>query len=99
RTCRRRESSGMDQGSDVDQEGRIDALLQRVAELTEAVAARDSFIAFAAHELRNPMTPIMGQIELLLGAIRSGRGTPDKIEERLVRLQQAVHRYLKRATI
>jgi signal transduction histidine kinase len=89
----------MNQGSEVDQAGRVDALLQRIAELTEAVAARDSFIAFAAHELRNPMTPIMGQIELLLAGIRSGRGTPEKIEERLVRLQQAVRRYLKRATI
>jgi two-component system, OmpR family, sensor kinase len=39
---------------------------RRLAELAEAVAARDNFIAIAAHELRNPMTPMIGQIELLL---------------------------------
>ena len=31
-----------------------------VAELTQAVHARDAFIAIAAHELRNPMTPNAG---------------------------------------
>ena len=41
-------------------------LQRRNVELMEAVAARDTFIAVAAHELRNPMTPMIGQIELLL---------------------------------
>ena len=50
----------------------LEDLQYRVAELTEAVAARDAFIAVAAHELRNPMTPIIGQIELLLSGIRTG---------------------------
>jgi signal transduction histidine kinase len=29
------------------------------------VKARDDFISIAAHELRNPMTPMIGQIGLL----------------------------------
>ena len=44
----------------------LEELQQRNAELTAAVAARDTFIAVAAHELRNPMTPMIGQIDLLL---------------------------------
>ena len=46
---------------------------RRLAALTEAVAARDSFIAVAAHELRNPMTPIIGQLELLLRGVKTGK--------------------------
>ena len=33
--------------------------------LTEQVAARDSFLALAAHELRNPRTPIISRSALL----------------------------------
>ncbi len=74
-------------------------LYRQLAELTEAVAARDTFIAVAAHELRNPMTPILGQIDLLLSAIRAGRCRPEQVEQRLERIQHTVHRYLKRAAI
>ena len=41
-----------------------------VAELLKAVRARDEFIAIAAHELRNPMTPMLGNIEHLLSVSR-----------------------------
>lgn len=71
----------------------------RIAGLTEAVAARDTFIAVAAHELRNPMTPLIGQVDLLLSAIRAGRCTLPQIEQRLERIQRIVHRYMKRAEI
>jgi signal transduction histidine kinase len=37
-----------------------------VAELTQAVHARDAFMAIAAHELRNPMTPLLGYAEHIL---------------------------------
>jgi len=76
-----------------------DGLHRRIAELAEAVAARDAFMAVAAHELRNPMTPILGQVDLLLDAVRAGRCSPPQIEQRLERIQQSVHRYLKRATV
>ena len=41
-----------------------------VAELTQAVHARDAFIAIAAHELRNPMTPMLGYVEHILSVGR-----------------------------
>ena len=68
------------------------------AELTAAVAARDVFIAVAAHELRNPMTPMVGQLDLLLTGLRAGRLSMEQIEQRLVRIQNAMNNYLKRAT-
>jgi two-component system OmpR family sensor kinase len=78
---------------------RIKELEQRVAELTSAVEARDTFIAVAGHELRNAMTPLSGQIELLLAASRAGRVSPEQIGYRLGRMQQAVRYFLKRAAI
>ena len=76
-----------------------DDLRLRVAELTEAVAARDAFMAVAAHELRNPMTPILGQVDLLLAAVKAGRCPLEQVEQRMERIQHSVHRYLKRATV
>ena len=73
-------------------------LKHRLTELAEAVAARDTFIAVAAHELRNPMTPIIGQVDLLLAAVRAGRYSLEQVEQKLVRIQQATNRYLTRAT-
>src|ERR1700761_5614060 len=55
-------------------------LRDRIAVLTAAVEARDTFIAIAAHELRNPMTPIIGQIDLLRSAVRANRSTPEEID-------------------
>jgi signal transduction histidine kinase len=47
------------------------AELRQLAEtLRQSVRARDDFIAIAAHELRNPMTPIVGVAELALIAAR-----------------------------
>src|SRR4030088_2261038 len=45
---------------------------QLIAELREAVRARDDFLAVAAHELRNPPTPILLSVQLLRIAERSG---------------------------
>jgi len=75
------------------------ALHRRIAELCEAVAARDAFLAIAAHELRNPMTPILGQVDLLLAAVKAGRGTPEQTEQRLERIQHNIHHYMKRAAV
>jgi len=72
---------------------------RRVAELTEAVAARDTFIAVAAHELRNPMMPIMGQLDLLLSAIKSGKCSLDMAQQRIEKIQAAVQQYMKRAVV
>lgn len=74
-------------------------LRQQVETLREAVQARDDFIAIAAHELRNPMTPIMGLTELALALSRRTGGTDHpRITALLERLQQAVQDYVGRAT-
>ena len=44
-----------------------------IEELREAVRARDEFVAIAAHELRNPMTPILMQVHNLVTAARDPR--------------------------
>jgi two-component system OmpR family sensor kinase len=71
----------------------------RIEQLTLAVAARDTFIAVAAHELRNPMMPILGQIDLLLSGIRMGKLPLELVEERLERIQRTVQQYMKRAVV
>lgn len=86
-------------GAVMDVDARLEELQLRITELAEAVAARDTFIAVAAHELRNPMTPIIGQVDLLLAAVRAGRCPPDQLERRLERLQRSIRHYLKRAAI
>lgn len=76
-----------------------EALDGRVAELLAAVDARDTFIAVAAHELRNPMTPIIGQVELLLNAVRARRCQPEQVEAQLTRIQQTLRHFVKRASV
>jgi two-component system OmpR family sensor kinase len=69
------------------------------AELTQAVHARDAFIAIAAHELRNPMTPILGYAEHLLSVCRRPEsGCPDAIIVALESLVGLTTEYIKRAT-
>jgi two-component system OmpR family sensor kinase len=74
-------------------------LLARIEQLTAAVAARDTFIAVAAHELRNPMMPILGQLDLLISGIRNGKLSLELVEQRLARVQQTVHQFMKRAVV
>jgi signal transduction histidine kinase len=68
-----------------------------IAELRAAIAARDEFIAVAAHELRNPMTPIVGQVQLLLSRARRERVSESLIGG-LEMLETAVDHYVRRAT-
>ena len=70
---------------------------QLVEELRAAIAARDEFIAIAAHELRNPMTPIVGQVQLLLSRARREQVSPTMLKG-LEMLETAVDHYMKRAT-
>ena len=76
-------------GSSIDEiaslRATVDNLNARIAELTEAVQARDTFIAVAAHELRNPMTPMIGHVELLLSWVKAGKILPEQVEQRLDR--------------
>ena len=49
-------------------------LREEVEVLRQAIRAREDFIATAAHELRNPMTPSLGTAELALAAARKAEG-------------------------
>jgi signal transduction histidine kinase len=75
------------------------ALEHRVAELETELRTRDDFLAIAAHELRNPMTPIAGRVELLLNlARRESDRIPVDMVSGLERLQYLVDAYVRRAT-
>ena len=74
-------------------------LRQQVAELHEAVRARDDFIAIAAHELRNPMTPIMVVAELALKGAHDAQGTcPPRMTALLERILFLVQNFIQRST-
>jgi two-component system OmpR family sensor kinase len=75
------------------------ALAARVAELEAELRARDDFLAIAAHELRNPMTPISARLELLLARARQmSGGVPAGLVHGLEALEGLVNAYLRRAT-
>jgi signal transduction histidine kinase len=70
-----------------------------IAELTQAVRARDEFIAIAAHELRNPMTPILGYAEYMLAVGRRPETEcPELIIVALEHLGSLIADYVRRAT-
>jgi two-component system, OmpR family, sensor kinase len=48
----------------------IGALERRVKELESALSARDEFIATVAHELRNPLSPLFFQMQMMLDQAR-----------------------------
>jgi two-component system, OmpR family, sensor kinase len=58
----------MDTAEDGRRETDKDRLIE---ELRDAVRARDEFVSIAAHELRNPMTPILVQVRRLLANSRT----------------------------
>jgi two-component system, OmpR family, sensor kinase len=75
------------------------ALTSRLAELEAEIRARDEFLAVAAHELRNPMTPIAAWVELLSNLSRREAGRiPPEILRGLERLEYLVDAYIRRAT-
>ncbi len=65
-----------------------------ITDLREAIRARDDFIAIAAHELRNPITPIMLSLELIRHAERSGDSA--KLTGEIDRLERLLERFLAR---
>jgi signal transduction histidine kinase len=69
----------------------------KIAQLQAAVDARDRFLSIAAHELRNPMQPLVLQVGLLLKAAR--RGDAEHLAEGLELLEAIVARYVKRANV
>jgi two-component system OmpR family sensor kinase len=70
-----------------------------IEDLREAVRARDEFVAIAAHELRNPMTPILMRIGFLLAAAKDpDECRPEVIAPRTEALEQAVQEFVRRST-
>ena len=70
-----------------------------IEELREAVRARDEFVAIAAHELRNPMTPILMQVHNLATSARNPRRCrPEILAPRLELLEHAVRDFVRRST-
>jgi signal transduction histidine kinase len=65
-----------------------------------AIAARDEFLSVAAHELRNPMTPIFGHVQLLLRLAHSADDAKmQQIISGLKKLDRLTERYIRRATM
>lgn len=71
-----------------------------IARLRAEIRARDDFVAIAAHELRNPMTSILGLVELLQsGARQDPESCSPKVRARLALLHEEVGGFIKRATV
>ena len=86
----------MDTAEDGRRENEKDRLIE---ELRDAVRARDEFVSIAAHELRNPMTPILVQVHrLLANARRTDRCRPEILGPQVEILERAVNAFVRRAT-
>lgn len=70
--------------------------LQDVAELRQAVALREAFIAAIGHELRNPMVPILLSVERLRGLAESG--DLQRLSRNIDVLGHATDAFMRRAT-
>jgi signal transduction histidine kinase len=87
-----------------DPDDELPELHARIRELESELAIRDEFIIAAAHELRNPISPLVLQVQRLSGTARSaGEGTlaaPWLVEQcellnkRLGRFMSALNRIL-----
>jgi signal transduction histidine kinase len=73
-------------------------LVEENERLREAVAARDAILAVAGHELRNPMTPLLGRVQLLRRMMSKPDFPRDKVEQDLERIEWLVGQFVKRAT-
>lgn len=85
--------SSRDSGTDEADKDRL------IEELRQAVRARDEFVAIAAHELRNPMTPILMQVSGMLALVKDPeRCRPEILGPRLEVLELAVREFIRRST-
>jgi signal transduction histidine kinase len=70
---------------------------QLIRDLGDAIAARDTFIAIAGHELRNPMGAIMVAATSLLHRA-SNEPVPEWLAPRLAALERQSRSFIRRAT-
>ena len=82
---------------EADLHARIAALEAENAGLAAQLRARDDFLTHAAHELRNPMTPIMGQVQLMRRQLEIGALPAGGMEAGLARLEWVIGRFIRRA--
>jgi PAS domain S-box-containing protein len=78
----------------------LTSMQARLQELRQAVAARDEFIATVAHELRNPVAPLMFQLRLAIEkaehmAPSAGVLPSEWVQSQLRRIEQRLHRLLE----
>jgi signal transduction histidine kinase len=78
----------------------LEACRARLRELQQAVCARDEFIATVAHELRNPVAPLMFQLRLAIEKSERlvAAGEPlsaEWVQSQLRRTEQRLHRLLE----
>lgn len=69
-----------------------------LARLQEAVAARDDFLAIAAHELRSPLHALGLRLAALERLADAG-GDPQRLREEIARTRRSVDRYVRRAVL
>ena len=74
-----------------------DSREQLIVELREAVRARDDFLTVVAHELRNPLTPILLCVQL----IRETEQSDDEVKRKaeLERLERLIKHFVTRTTM
>jgi len=76
----------------------IAALQLEVVNLRMAVQVCNDFISVAAHELRNPMTPLLIIVQSMRRMAERHPETPEQITAGLVRLDRVVLHYIKRCS-
>ncbi len=74
-------------------------LLEVIQQLQDAVLARDEFISMIAHEMRNPMTPLLMQASSLLLLVRAETNLPERVVRSIELLSSIVEDFMRRATV
>ena len=72
--------------------------LREIGALREAVAARDTFIATAGHELRNPLSALVLNATSMAFQARGEPGVPAWLLGRLAALDRQARRFVRRTT-
>jgi signal transduction histidine kinase len=70
-----------------------------IEELRAQIRARDQFLAIAAHELRNPLTPVVMCLHSTLRMARALPGLPEMMRTRLQQAIDAMDHYIRRLDV
>ncbi|HEY6878071.1 MAG TPA: HAMP domain-containing sensor histidine kinase [Polyangiales bacterium] len=86
-----------DPRGDADREAELSNMRARIAELEAELKVRDEFIVAAAHELRNPVSPLVLHTQRLANAAKNARDgvvSAQWLDEQLVAFQRRLARFL-----